>query len=66
MQDRQQFAGLIDNITKNPSSSKSLSGGRTAYWEASKGTVVIVNPGAADHGTCFRPTKGIAYFNGLK
>jgi filamentous hemagglutinin len=66
VKDRAAFGDLVDGIIKSPTSSKSLSGGRTAYWENTKGTVVIVNPKASDSGTCFRPKNGVAYFNGLK
>lgn len=44
---------------------RKLSGGRTAYWDSSKGMVVIVNPNTQDKGTIFVPTRGRAYFDDL-
>jgi filamentous hemagglutinin len=45
---------------------KTLSGGRTAYWDSSLGTVVSRNPSAVDGGTAFVPRDGKAYFDGLR
>ena len=61
-----EFAAEIDRVMTNPTHTKSLSKGRTAYWDDKTGTVVIHNPNAADQGTCFRPTDGKAYFDNLK
>ncbi|MCH4091118.1 two-partner secretion domain-containing protein [Acetobacter sp.] len=63
---KQQFADQIENILNNPSATKQLSNGRTAYWDNSSGMVVIRNPKAADGGTAFKPTNGKAYFNNLR
>lgn len=63
---REQFANHIENVVNNPTASRQLSGGRSAYWQESSGTVVIRNPRAADGGTAFQPTNGRAYFDGLR
>ncbi|MBN3805140.1 filamentous hemagglutinin N-terminal domain-containing protein [Paraburkholderia sp. Ac-20336] len=63
---QQQFADQIENILNNPSATKQLSNGRSAYWDDSSGMVVIRNPNAADGGTAFKPTNGKAYFNNLR
>jgi filamentous hemagglutinin len=63
---RAQFAGLVDDVINNPTYTRSLSNGRTAYWSDTFGTVVIHNPRAVDGGTAFRPSRGINYFNGLR
>ena len=64
----EQFAHHVDDVVRNAAVSdvKSLSRGRTAYWDGRSGTVVIHNPGASDGGTSFRPTAGRDYFDGLK
>ncbi len=63
---RAQFAQHIENVVKNPTSTKELSKGRSAYWDQSTGTVVIRNPKASDGGTAFRPVNGRAYFDNLR
>jgi RHS repeat-associated protein len=63
---REQFAIHIENVINNPTASRELSGGRSAYWQESTGTVVIRNPRASDGGTAFQPTNGRAYFDGLR
>lgn len=37
--------------------------GRTKYWEASSGTIVIFNSRARDCGTAFRPNRGKRYYD---
>ena len=63
---KEQFARHIENVVKNPTSTKELSGGRSAYWDQSTGTVVIRNPKPGDGGTAFRPVNGRAYFDNLR
>ena len=63
---KEQFAQHIENIVKNPTSVKELSGGRIAYWEQSTNTVVLRNPKPGDGGTAFRPVNGRAYFDNLR
>lgn len=70
------LAQYVDDILfgERSSISKPLADGRTAYWDASKGAVVIENPLAsevpfgqtAEYGTVFTPADGIDYYNGLK
>ncbi|QZY92321.1 VENN motif pre-toxin domain-containing protein (plasmid) [Pantoea dispersa] len=63
---KEQFAQHIENVVKNPTSVKELSGGRSAYWDQSTNTVVIRNPKPGDGGTAFRPVNGRAYFDSLR
>jgi filamentous hemagglutinin len=53
---RDEFAKYIENIMNTPSDFKSLSNGRTAYWDDASQTVVIRDPRTADGGTPFKPT----------
>ena len=41
---------------------KSISNGRTKFWEAATGTIVIFNSRARDCGTAFRPNQGRRYY----
>ena len=68
IQTPEEFATLIDGVVSKATGEnvRSLSGGRTAYWDDATGTVVIRNPKAADAGTAFRPTKGRTYFEELE
>jgi len=61
---RQEFADLIDDIIQRPDENKALTGGRHAYWKDD--TVVITNPRDPDGGTAFRPTRGKAYYDNLR
>jgi filamentous hemagglutinin len=61
-----EFAQHIDQIMANPSASKSLAKGRTAFWDDKTKTVVIRDPNSPDLGTAFRPANGKAYFDNLK
>jgi pyocin large subunit-like protein len=61
-----EFQDLVQDTIENPSDSKALSNGRTAYWNESQQMVVITNPNAADGGTAFMPSAGVTYFNNLK
>jgi filamentous hemagglutinin len=61
-----EFADIIQNVMENPSVTRALSNGRTAYYDANSGLVVIVNPNASDFGTAFVPANPLQYFNGLK
>jgi hypothetical protein len=56
-----QFFSLIKSIVTNPTASKSLVRGRTAYWSTASNTIVIVDPSTADKGTAFVTTK--AYYD---
>lgn len=61
-----QFAGEVERVMTNASDVRNLSGGRTAFWDSSTGTVVIRNPAAVDGGMALKPTAGKAYFDNLK
>ena len=61
-----QMATHVEGVMTNPSAMRSLSGGRTAFWDNGTGSVVIRNPSAVDGGTTFIPKNGINYFNGLR
>ena len=64
IQTRGQFADHIEDVIHDPAAIKSLSGGRTSYFDNVSGTIVIHNPGAVDLGTAFIPTGSpISYFN---
>lgn len=63
---REQFAAHIDDVIQNPSATKELSRGRTAFWQESSGTVVIRDPASKDLGTAFQPQRGREYFEQLK
>jgi len=63
---RDQFASHIESVVANPTASRQLNGGRTAYWDEASRTVVIRNPKAADGGTAFQPVGGRAYYDNLK
>jgi hypothetical protein len=65
---RDEFANHIDNVVSNAADSdvRSLTGGRSAYWDDSSGTVVIRDPASPDLGTAFRPVSGRLYFEGLR
>ncbi|MBP2198991.1 VENN motif pre-toxin domain-containing protein [Pantoea cypripedii] len=63
---REQFAQHIEDVVRNPTSVKELSGGRSAFWDQSTKTVVIRNLKPGDGGTAFRPVDGRAYFDNLR
>lgn len=60
----EQFATVIDDVMRNATHTRVLSGGRTAYWR--DGVVVIVNPSAPGGGTAFVPKQGFEYFLALQ
>nr|WP_318014029.1 polymorphic toxin-type HINT domain-containing protein [Oscillatoria salina] len=55
VQDRLKFAQEIEYIINNPTASKQLTNGRTAYLDEPNQIVVIVNPKDLDGGTTYRP-----------
>ncbi|MBL8146564.1 MAG: hypothetical protein JNL34_09290 [Anaerolineae bacterium] len=61
--DKTQFTTVVSGVMTSPDEKRNLSGGRVAYWKGD--TVVIYNPAAGDKGTCFKPTRGKAYFDNL-
>lgn len=63
---KEQMAAHIEKVMANPSATRELSGGRTAFLDKTSGTVVIRNPNAADGGTAFIPKNSEEYFKKLK
>jgi filamentous hemagglutinin len=57
-----EFADMLQFVMEHPSATRALSNGRTAYYDANSGLVVIVNPNAADMGTAFVPANPSQYF----
>jgi filamentous hemagglutinin len=62
----QAFASFLAAILREPAASRRLENRRFAFWDEATGTVVIVNLGADDCGTAFRPRRGRAYYDGLR
>jgi len=60
-----QFKQLVEE-TMDSGQAKSLSNGRTGYWNATDQMVVITDPSSPDGGTAFRPVDGVNYFNNLR
>jgi len=63
---RAQFAKHIDSVITNPTATKNLVRGRTAFWDEASGTIVIRDPKSLDGGTAFRPKAGRKYFDDLE
>jgi filamentous hemagglutinin len=64
---RGEFAEMIRTILTDPTSARRLlRDGREAIWSDVHRTVVIVDGLHEDGGTAFRPTRGRAYFQGLR
>jgi len=61
-----QFARRIEGVVSNPSASKGLSRGRSAYYDEPSNTLVIRDPRSRDGGTALRPTGGRRYYDGLR
>lgn len=61
-----QMATHIENVMTNPTMMRSLSNGRSAFWDSATGSVVIRNPSAIDGGTSFIPKNGVDFFLNLK
>ena len=61
-----QMATHIESVMTNPTMMRSLSNGRSAFWDNATGSVVIRNPRAVDGGTAFIPKNGVDYFLNLK
>jgi hypothetical protein len=59
------FAALIQRVI-DAGVMRRLAAGRIGYYETRTNTLVLVNPNDRDGGTCFRPTRGQAYFNSLR
>jgi hypothetical protein len=57
------FEHHIRNILNSSTEMKTLTGGRTAYWDQKSGTVIIRDPLRIDGGTSFRPINGKKYYD---
>ena len=68
IKDQQAFAKHVESIMRNAKAGnvRELARGRTAYWDAATGTVVIHDRTSPDRGTSFRPDNGRDYFDGLR
>jgi hypothetical protein len=60
-----ELAAHVERVMSNPTATRNLSRGRTAYWDDSTQSVVIHDPNHVDGGTVFKPKRGKAYFDGL-
>ncbi|MDE0451531.1 MAG: hypothetical protein OXI90_07170 [Gammaproteobacteria bacterium] len=58
-----EMAAHIRRVMANPTATRHLQRGRTAYWDERTQTVVIRDPSRADRGTVFRPERGRRYFD---
>jgi hypothetical protein len=63
---KNEFADHIEAVIDDPTMSKPLDRGRSAYYDEASGTVVIVDPSSADFGTAFVPRKGVIYYHELE
>jgi RHS repeat-associated protein len=61
-----QFAREIEGVVSNPTASKPLLRGRSAYYDEPSNTLVIRDPRSPDGGTAFRPSAGRRYYDGLR
>ncbi|WP_058189827.1 RHS repeat-associated core domain-containing protein [Terracidiphilus gabretensis] len=61
-----EFKSRVEDTILNPSDSRSLSNGRTAYWNDKEQMVVIENSTSPSQSTAFRPTGGKSYFDNLR
>ncbi len=52
---------IVANVINHPDEHKRLLYGRHAFWK--KDTIVFYDPHHWDKGTCFRPTRGKAYYD---
>lgn len=65
---KSEFADLASDMMMDGSGKtveKELSSGRRAYYHAEKNVLVIWNTASPDSSTCFRPTGGKTYYDGL-
>jgi pyocin large subunit-like protein len=66
VKNKDDFVEVIANVLANPTHHRELENDREAYFDKKSNTIVIYNPHARDKGTCFRPSAGLKYFEGLK
>ena len=61
-----QLKQVVERVLTNPTATKTLSGGRTAFWDDASRAVVIVNSRNLAKSTVFQPKNGITYFQNLR
>jgi hypothetical protein len=67
IRNRQDFQDFIERVMRNPTETRPLKDGRSAYWDEATGTVVVRDPKHPDGGTAFRPRDGKYHYDrGLK
>ena len=66
VKNKDDFVEVIANVLANPTHHRELENDREAYYDKKSNTIVIYNPHARDKGTCFRPSAGLKYYEGLK
>ena len=62
---KKELGTIVEEVAKS-GTKKVLTGGRTAYYDATENILVIHNANNEAQSTVFRPTNGQAYVNGLK
>ena len=63
---RAELSNRVYNTMTNPTHSKALPGGRTAFYDSNSNTVVMVDPMHRDMGSSYPPSTGMSYYNNLK
>jgi len=64
---RSALQDAVQSTLENSSTlHRNLARGRSAFYNPSSNTLVIVNPADRDRGTAFRPSGGVNYFNRLQ
>lgn len=64
MKSPDDLARIVERVRTNPTNTRTLAEGRTAYYDAVDNTLVIRNPAQSGGGTVFRPDDGLDYFKG--
>ena len=63
IESREEFRDFIAGIIRKPTERKPLKDGRTGFWDAKTGTIVIRDPNHPDGGTAFRLPDAKRYYN---
>ncbi len=59
------MAAHVERVMGNPTATKNLKHGKTAYWDDATQSVVVRDPSHIDGGTVFKPRAGRKYFDDL-
>ena len=62
----EEMAEHVERVMRNPTATRSLQRGRTAYWDDATKSVVIHDPSHLDGGTVFLPNDGREYFDTMR